>query len=140
MNNLVTLFAGLPMRGLHGDECASQRGGDQLRGNRNRPTQRSVQRHFMRLTLLPLIILVAACSDTESIDRFADTYAEILVVRSLPLDSLAARHKVDSVLNVHGYSRESFRKNFENLMHDPKSYKSVLDSARVRARRLMPEK
>lgn len=128
------------MRGLRGDECDSQRGGDQLRGNRNRLTQRTMRRHIMRLALLPLIILMAACSDTENVDRFADTYAEILVVRSLPLDSLAARYKVDSVLNVHGYTRESFRKSFENLMHDPKSYKSVLDSARERARRLMPGK
>lgn len=138
MNNFVTLSTGLTRRGLHYDERASQRDRDQVCCKR--PAQRSVRRHIVRIALLPLIILVAACSDTENVDRFADTYAEILLVRSLPLDSLAARHKVDSVLNVHGYTRESFRKSFENLMHDPKSYKSVLDSARERARRLMPGK
>lgn len=135
MKNLVTLFTRC---GLYRDERTSQLRGDQAWGNRR--TREAKRRHNVRLVLLPLVVLVAACSDTESIDRFANTYAEILVVRSLPLDSLAARRKVDSVLNVHGYTRESFRKSFENLMHDPASYKSVLDSARVRARRLMPEK
>lgn len=88
--------------------------------------------------LLLVFGTVSGCSESDTTERFADTYADILVVRSRQLDSLTARAKIDSVLSAHGYSRESFRGTFEQLMHDPKAYTSVLDSARARAQRRIP--
>lgn len=95
-------------------------------------------RFLSAVTALLLTSVTGGCSGSDATDRFADTYADILVVRSRQLDSLAARSMIDSVLTAHGYTRDSFRGAFEELMHDPKSYKSVLDSARARAQRKIP--
>ena len=93
--------------------------------------------NFVTITICCSITVAAliSCGESSSADRFADTYADILVVRSLNKDSVTARHMVDSVMSTHGFTRESFKAAFKELMSDPAGYRAVLDSARARAQR-----
>lgn len=92
--------------------------------------------------LLLALLTASACSSDWSAeeDRFAQTYAEILVTRQLLPDTAAGNARVREILHHSGYAgEEEFRQHFLRLARDPSRLRRVFDSAAARAQRMLAD-
>ncbi len=96
----------------------------------------------MRWIVLCALSLLVACSSDwgPEEDRFAQTYAEILVARELYPDTAVGNAHVRATLSRHGYKSEAeFRQHFLGLIREPARLRRVMDSAAARAQRMLTD-
>lgn len=82
-----------------------------------------------------MIFLFACSSEEEELERFIDTYREVLIARETHVDSSEANAAVREVFREHGYTEPEFRRKYFDLARDTKRFIVVLDSVRNMARR-----
>jgi len=95
-----------------------------------------------RLFAAGIAFLTVSCHsgwDTEE-ERFAQTYAEILVVRELYPDTALGNARVRTLLRQYGYrGEEEFRQHFLTFAREPARLRRILDSAATRAERMLQD-
>jgi hypothetical protein len=91
--------------------------------------------------VVSLAVLTACGGDWNAEDeRFAQTYAEILVARELYPDTARGNARVRDILQRSGYGgEEEFRHHFVLLARDPVRLRRVFDSAAARAQRMLAD-
>jgi hypothetical protein len=93
-----------------------------------------------KIILLAIVVLLAitACeqSGKKKLDRYADAYYDILVIRETVQDTAIANPMVDSVINHYGFTGESYLEYSQELFReDPKNVMKLIDSLRSRVDR-----
>jgi hypothetical protein len=93
-----------------------------------------------KIILLAIVVLLAitACeqSGKNKLDRYADAYYDILVIRETVQDTAIANPMVDSVINHYGFTGESYLEYSQELFReDPKNVMKLIDSLRSRVDR-----
>jgi hypothetical protein len=103
---------------------------------------RSLRSIWMHIRLYSLILwsmgifFLTSCSPHKDTDRFIRTYTHVLMARESEPNTTQATVLVKEVLTQAGYTEESFRAEFESLARQPETFRTILDSARLYARRL----
>lgn len=96
----------------------------------------------MKWAYVLIALSLAACSSEwgAAEERFAQTYAEILVARELYPDTTAGNARVRAILRQYGYDGETaFRQHFLMLTRDPIRLRRIMDSATARAQRMLAD-
>ncbi len=86
------------------------------------------------------IVLLVSCSKEQSAEdqRFLKTYTEILVERFRTADTAIANSKIAEVIKNNGFTQETFKQEFFRYMNqDPKILRTLIDSANVRAKKII---
>lgn len=85
---------------------------------------------FIKLFLILAVTLIVACSETDvNVDRFSDTYMEILIAREKYQDSLRANKEVKKIMEEHGYTEPEFRRDYFTLAkNNRKLFIEITDS------------
>jgi hypothetical protein len=87
-----------------------------------------------------LLVLCLSCSRWSNDDeQFVRAYTEVLIAREQFPDTSLANSKVAAILKQHGFTELSFRQRFQDLIAKPDRLRTILDSARNRARRIAEE-
>ena len=87
-------------------------------------------------SLIISILLITACSEwSEDQDRFVNTYRDILAIRLMFPDTAVANPKIEKIYKRYGYTHDSFKSDFFKYAQDPETFRTMIDSARIRARR-----
>ncbi|MCU0453961.1 MAG: hypothetical protein MUE68_09895 [Bacteroidetes bacterium] len=81
-----------------------------------------------------LALFLIACDTTESTDRLADTYVDLLRYRdrAAQSDTSAIRAGIDSILSTHGYTPDGYRSAFASLADDPSDLAAFFSRAESR--------
>jgi hypothetical protein len=82
------------------------------------------------------IFFLTSCSPRKDTDRFIRTYTHVLMARESEPNTTQATVLVKEILIQAGYTEESFRAEFESFAHQPETFRTILDSARLYARRM----
>jgi hypothetical protein len=88
---------------------------------------------------LCLTLLLSACSSawTHDDDTFTNTYTEILITREqFASDTARANASIRGILQTHGFTAQTFQQRFQELSATPDKLRQILDTARLRARRI----
>jgi hypothetical protein len=85
--------------------------------------------------LISAILLLTACSPNEAEkQRFVTLYTNVMIARELEPNTTQATLNVRELLAQAGYTEESFRAEFDRYARSPETLRTMLDSARLRAR------
>lgn len=87
-----------------------------------------------------VLVVFLGCSKDQSTEdqRFLKTYTEILVERFRTADTAIANSKIDAVIKNNGFTQETFKQEFFRYMsQDPKILRNLIDSANVRAKKII---
>lgn len=97
-------------------------------------------RFVANILITLIVLLVVSCSKDQSTEdqRFLKTYTEILVERFRTTDTSVANKKIATVITNNGFTQETFKQEFFRYMsQDPKILRSLIDSANVRAKKII---
>ena len=86
--------------------------------------------------IILLAVTIGSCSKWDSNkDRFVNTYRDILAIRMMIKDTAKANPKIKIIFQRYGYTSESFKQDFFKYSADHDGFRSMLDSAQIRAKR-----
>lgn len=92
------------------------------------------------LALFFIMFLFSCQSEQEKIDEYKNIYFDILMIREKEQDTAKANPLVRKLLNQHGYTDESFRKeSMELYAKNPQAFTAVIDSVRTKAEKSLLE-
>jgi hypothetical protein len=96
-----------------------------------------IKRQFIILCLLATVLGGCVKSRT-SVDKqvmlLADTYVDVILLKgkSANLDSVVYQHRLDSVLQRHGYTRQRFQEELKGLSAKPEQLPFFHDTVQAR--------
>lgn len=86
---------------------------------------------FVTITLVCI-----SCSDwSAEEDKFVNTYRDILAIRLMFPDTAIANPKINKIYTRNNYTAEQFKSDFVRFSQKPEKFRTMIDSARERARR-----
>lgn len=97
-------------------------------------------RYCTMIVVVSSLLFVGSCSKSQNTEdqRFLKTYTEILVERFRTSDTAIANSKIATVIKNNGFTQESFKQEFFRYMsQDPKILRNLIDSANVRAKKII---
>ncbi|GAB5465850.1 MAG: hypothetical protein Kapaf2KO_12860 [Candidatus Kapaibacteriales bacterium] len=88
-------------------------------------------KHISIAIITSLAILVSSCSeDKERKWRFINAYTDMLKARVSHTNSIEAQYAVDSVLESHGFTLQTFGEEFEYVAENYEDFPQIIDSLR----------
>ncbi len=92
-----------------------------------------------KITILLATVFFAGCSDTDAWSpergRFVQAYSGVMYEREKGGDSTDTKRRIDSVLNVSGFTEAEFKDRFNAYMRNPQFMRKLFDSAQSVAAR-----
>ncbi len=84
-----------------------------------------------------LIAICTSCTDSDVPDeRLVSAYVDVMIVRQSSLDTAVIAHRVDSVLQRHGFTSTEFFNRVREESQHPRMFKAMFDSVAARYERM----
>ena len=94
----------------------------------------------IRVCAVLITVSCVACTTSEDVDeRMLKAYTEYVVLRMSSSDTVVVKKRLDSLIQAHGYTEESFFAELSSYSKNRETMRMFYDSVRVRIGRMQAE-